>query len=68
MTRTFQKPIKRIVVKLGSSQIVDGKFKARRERLNFENFSDVLQGKDAFRIVTGFVAVEKILPHGQMRE
>src|SRR5271170_1829353 len=34
MTRTFQKPIKRIVVKLGSSQIVDGKFKARRERLN----------------------------------
>src|ERR1700689_1939191 len=34
MTRTFQKPIKRIVVKLGSSQIADGKFKARRERLN----------------------------------
>lgn len=34
MTRTFQKSIKRIVVKLGSSQIVDGKFKARRERLN----------------------------------
>jgi glutamate 5-kinase len=34
MTRTFQKPIKRIVVKLGSSQIVDEKFKARRERLN----------------------------------
>jgi glutamate 5-kinase len=34
MTRTFQRPIKRIVVKLGSSQIVDGKFKARRERLN----------------------------------
>jgi len=34
MTRTFHKPIKRIVVKLGSSQIVDGKFKARRERLN----------------------------------
>ena len=34
MTRIFQKPVKRIVVKLGSSQIVDGKFKARRERLN----------------------------------
>jgi len=34
MTRTFQRPIKRIVVKLGSSQIVDKKFKARRERLN----------------------------------
>jgi glutamate 5-kinase len=34
MTRTFQKPIKRIVVKLGSSQIVDEKFKARKERLN----------------------------------
>src|SRR5665213_3088415 len=34
MTRTFQKPIKRIVVKLGSSQIVDEKFKARWERLN----------------------------------
>jgi len=34
MTRTFQKPIKRIVVKLGSSQIVDEKFEARRERLN----------------------------------
>ena len=34
MTRTFQKPIKRIVVKLGSSQIVDGKFKARRERMH----------------------------------
>jgi len=34
MTRTFQKPIKRIVVKLGSSQIADEKFKARRERLN----------------------------------
>ena len=34
MTRIFQKPIKRIVVKLGSSQIVDEKFKARRERLN----------------------------------
>jgi glutamate 5-kinase len=34
MTRTFQKPIKRIVVKLGSSQIVDEKFKARRERMN----------------------------------
>src|SRR5580698_777330 len=34
MTRTFKKPIKRIVVKLGSSQIVDEKFKARRERLN----------------------------------
>ena len=34
MTRTFQKPIKRIVVKLGSSQIVDEKFKARRQRLN----------------------------------
>lgn len=33
MTRAFQKPIKRIVVKLGSSQIVDEKFKARRERL-----------------------------------
>ena len=34
MTRTFQRPIKRIVVKLGSSQIVDEKFKARRERLD----------------------------------
>lgn len=34
MTRIFQKPIKRIVVKLGSSQIVDEKFKARSERLN----------------------------------
>lgn len=34
MTRTFQKPIKRIVVKMGSSQIVDEKFRARRERLN----------------------------------
>src|SRR5580698_7975680 len=34
MTRTFKKPVKRIVVKLGSSQIVDEKFKARRERLN----------------------------------
>jgi glutamate 5-kinase len=34
MTRIFHKPVKRIVVKLGSSQIVDGKFKARRERLN----------------------------------
>lgn len=34
MTRTFQRPIKRIVVKLGSSQIVDDKFKARRERLS----------------------------------
>src|SRR5271169_4643763 len=33
MTRTFQRPIKQIVVKLGSSQIVDEKFKARRERL-----------------------------------
>ena len=34
MTRTFQKSIKRIVVKLGSSQIVDEKFRLRRERLN----------------------------------
>ena len=34
MTRTFQRPIKRIVVKLGSSQIVDEKFKVRKERLN----------------------------------
>ena len=34
MTRAFKKPIERIVVKLGSSQIVDEKFKARRERLN----------------------------------
>jgi glutamate 5-kinase len=34
MTRTFQRPIKRIVVKLGSSQIVDEKFRLRRERLN----------------------------------
>ncbi len=34
MTRTFQRPIKRIVVKLGSSQIVDEKFKARREQMN----------------------------------
>jgi glutamate 5-kinase len=34
MIRTFKKPIKRIVVKLGSSQIVDEKFKARTERLN----------------------------------
>jgi glutamate 5-kinase len=34
MTRTFQKPIKRMVVKLGSSQIVDEKFRLRRERLN----------------------------------
>jgi glutamate 5-kinase len=34
MTRTFKKPVKRIVVKLGSSQIADEKFKVRRERLN----------------------------------
>jgi glutamate 5-kinase len=33
MTRVLQKPIKRIVVKLGSSQIVDGHFRTRRERL-----------------------------------
>ncbi len=32
--RTFNKPIKRIVVKLGSSQIVDGKFKSRTARLS----------------------------------
>ena len=34
MTRKFKRPIKRIVVKLGSSQIVDEKFKVQRERLN----------------------------------
>jgi glutamate 5-kinase len=34
MTRTFQKPIKRMVVKLGSSQMVDERFKARTSRLN----------------------------------
>ncbi len=33
MTRVFARPIKRIVVKLGSSQIVDEKFKARHQRL-----------------------------------
>lgn len=31
--RTFNRPIKRIVVKLGSSQIVDDKYKARNGRL-----------------------------------
>jgi glutamate 5-kinase len=33
MTRTFQRPIKRIVVKLGSSQIADGKMRPRTAQL-----------------------------------
>lgn len=33
MTRTFQKPIKRIVVKLGSSQIADGNLKPKLKAL-----------------------------------
>jgi len=34
MTRTFQRPIKRIVVKLGTSQIADGKMRPRTGQLS----------------------------------
>jgi glutamate 5-kinase len=34
MTRTFQRPIKRIVVKLGSSQIADGKMRPKSAQLS----------------------------------
>ncbi len=33
MTRTFQRPIKRIVVKLGSSQIADSKMRPKTAQL-----------------------------------
>jgi len=36
--------------------------------LNFQNLHDALKGEQRVGLPAGFVAIEKILAHGQMRE
>jgi len=60
MTRTFKKPIKRIVVKLGSSQIADSKMRPKTAQLSavFKQISQLhKQGIEVVLVTSGAIAL-----------